>query len=322
MGLLYETENSLIIIGHGYYDSNNQYYLADYSANRISRMAENKDFVALLACYSSNVILHNELALTYDNEVDLKSAVDDLLDVLDWDQHFAFIPSNNFMLFDLDPGPGAPGGITDAPFSNGIKYIYSPSEGLYWNLNTEAGFQGAGNWMFNNKYILVKVYIANDYYKQIAENTYQLISGVATYDAWIIIQSDMNDYLRIRNLVVAGVAKKSPNDIKLNSIRDVLASDEFVIGFLAGLASSLAIALVFALITGGIGLINKARLATKTILITVTKLGQSVLGLKTGPYWLTVPSVNYVLMTFGIILIIIAVLIISTLLIYAFYKIS
>ncbi len=118
------------------------------------------------------------------------------------------------------------------------------------------------------------------------------------------------------------VAKKSPNDIKLNSIRDVLASDEFVISFLAGLASSLAISLVFALITAGIGLINKARLATKTILITVTKLGQSLLGLKAGPYWLTVPSVYYVLMAFGIILIIIAVLIISTLLIYAFYKIS
>ncbi|MHA1630216.1 MAG: hypothetical protein ACTSXA_10485 [Candidatus Heimdallarchaeota archaeon] len=311
--LLIENEDLLIIIGHGHFDIKGNYFIGTYSVNQIQQFAAKKKFVALLACFSVTVQLENAIQLVYSDTVTIKTAINDLIRVLNWESTFVFNPSINFSLFDLDSGYG---GMNPA-YSNGIKYAYTGYDiGYYWDLNTEAGFLGVGNWMMAHKGILVKVYISNNYYEQIAENTWQLISGVISYDAWVIRKSDLGDYLHIENLVVYGdTSKKKYDDIKIKSIKDVLENDVFW----AGAIITFAVALATILTQIGI-LLLKNRITYRPILITVTALGESVLGIPAGPYIFTIPTINTCAVGIGITLIIIAVIIIAAGLTYAIYN--
>ena len=47
--LLFESADTLIIIGHSYFDVNGNYFIGDYSAKRIQQFAQEKERVALLA---------------------------------------------------------------------------------------------------------------------------------------------------------------------------------------------------------------------------------------------------------------------------------
>ncbi|NHK32575.1 MAG: hypothetical protein FK730_14575 [Asgard group archaeon] len=315
-GLKFEIGDSLVIIGHGYFDKDYQYCIADYTTNEIIQLARNKEWVALLACYSSNVELENELPLTYNGQVNLQTAVTDLITLLGWYQSSKYTPLKNIILDYFDPGGGGGGGGSVPEFSEGLKYAYTGwGGGYYWNLNTEAGFLGVGNFLIANRGIMVNVFISNYYYEEISEGSYQLIIGETTFNAWVIRKSDMQNYIHMEDFVIDGESNNDEYEGKLNDIKDVLDDDVF----LAGVVVSAAFALAAVLTTVGVTLIKMCK-TTKPILITVTELGSEILGLAAGPYILMVPSINYILLIVGIVLIIIAVLVITAFLVYALYN--
>lgn len=86
-GLLFLSDKTMIIIGHGNFDVyDQQFFIGDYSASQIQKLAEDKDTVALLACYSQMIALSGKQLLAYDNEIDLITAMDDLLELLQWEK--------------------------------------------------------------------------------------------------------------------------------------------------------------------------------------------------------------------------------------------
>ncbi len=316
-GILFEIDNSLIIIGHGYYDSNNQYYIADYSANRISQMAENKEFVALLACYSDNIDLVNELTLTYEGKIDLKSAVNELIKILDWNQNSKFIPIKNIRLFDLDPGGGG-GPVLSRHYQNGICYAYTGADdGHYWNLNTQAGFYGAGNWLMSHKGYIAEVYVSDYYYEKIGENTYNLVFSETTYITKVTTKSDTLDYLNMDDIVINGESINDHYETKINGLIIVLDNDQI----LAGIVITAVFALVSTLVTVGATLL-KVGLApvVKEISVTLAAAEAANLGLVAGTYTYTYTTIASLTMTLiGVTLLVIAVLIIAGAIIFGMY---
>ncbi len=140
--MLIETKDSLIVIGHGFFNSQNQFYIGKYSEIQIQSFASNKDFVALLSCYSSNIKLNNEIHLTFPNEIDIISAINELFTLLEWEKIAEFTPIENRKLFDLHPGVG--GGSEDYVSTTFFTddfyaYTYHPLTGqyTYWSLRSK-----------------------------------------------------------------------------------------------------------------------------------------------------------------------------------------
>lgn len=255
-GLLFESDTSLIIIGHGYFDSKNQYFISDYSTNRIIRMAENKEVVALLSCYSSNIRIENNKLLTYNDKIDIESAMKDLFSLLDWTETYEFNPTRNFYLIELDPG--GPGGdddddLSDATiFVDGLRYAHSYLNGhLYWNLYYDSAIESLTNFMLNHKYRLVEFTFTGDFLIEQGHNTgiYELEYHTITYDAWCSIKSDTKTYVEIDDVKYDGVSKGKYYSIKADDLLEVLADNAGQAGFLS---TSMSLAAIFATIGGAL----------------------------------------------------------------------
>ena len=262
-GLLFESDNSLIIIGHGHFSSNDQYFIADYSTNRISKMAENKEVVALLACYSNNIGLENDLQLTYADTIDLISAIQDLFNLLSWTESSQLNPIKNIRLFDLDPGPG---GYVEAVYlMNGVRYAHSRNK--VWNLYSGPARANLAAYMQNNKYTLVELTFSGIFAVEQGRNTgiYELEYHKVTYDTWLTIEGDTKTYLKITNVKHNGVRKRTMNRlIKLDKVNALLEANFTGAGLIGSLdhLGDIFLAIGIALLTSSTLLIIAAKTAT------------------------------------------------------------
>ena len=198
-GLLFESEDILIVVGHGNFDSKGQYSIGDFSTNMITRLAKEKEKVALLSCFSSKIKLQNNLQLTYENEIDIKSAIGDLSTLLNWKPIYKFAPTNNILLDYFDPGDGGGGSYTQAtiPF-NGLRRAHSFLDGhIYWNLYSSTACTSLKNYMYANLGRLVEfTYTGTFLIEQGAgSGVYDLEYHTLTYDAWITKEGDMKHYM-------------------------------------------------------------------------------------------------------------------------------
>ncbi len=210
-GLLFETENSLIVIGHGYFDSNDQYRIADYTQNQIKRFSEQKQIVALLGCYSSTIKLDNEIQLTYFDKVDLKTALQDLVNLLDWTISHEFLPSMNIQLFDLDPGGSGNGwSLSNPPPAFNIQRMaYCPEDNIYWNLLTSTGVRSLSTYLLNHKMNAIRFNYIGEFLVETSpnSNSYYIIDQNLQFDAWISNPDGVWDYLNFANTEINGVSK-------------------------------------------------------------------------------------------------------------------
>ncbi len=226
-GLLFESDNSLIIIGHGHFSSNNQYFIADYSENNIHEMANDKETVALLSCYSSNIKLVNERQLTYDTQIDLITVMNDLSTILQWEKTASFSPCKNIQLIDLDPGDSGNGGFNPnlAPrrLVNGVKSATSYS--TIWNLNYESAAISLTNYMLGNIGIRVEFSFSTTFYEELSSGDWQLKYHTATYDAWSHIEGDMKTYIKITNIKIDAISKNDEISITVDELMVAISKD-------------------------------------------------------------------------------------------------
>jgi len=149
--LLFEGKNALIIIGHGYYNSKGQYFIGDFSEENIQMFAEEKELVALLACYSAEIDLTAPYQLKYRTRIDLLTAINDLCNFLGWHQKNAYLPVQNLYLFDLDPGQTGPSDFVETNFFNDAFYAYAYHHltGVYttWNLKSASAIKMANDYL-------------------------------------------------------------------------------------------------------------------------------------------------------------------------------
>jgi len=226
--LLFESEDALIIIGHGHFNLEGQYSIGDYSASSIQKLANKKEFVALLACYSATIKLTNKKQLIYQNSIDLITAIEDLSDYFAWIQKNTFTLSQNIQLFDLDSGGG--NGLTDAPeFFTSLKYAFSvhPDYGdTYWNLNFESAMRSLSSYMMNYKYRRVEFTFTGTHYVELVPDSgnYVANSHSCTFNAWLSIEGDTQKYVQIRDVLVDGNDQKKDFSMKLEEL--MLALDE------------------------------------------------------------------------------------------------
>lgn len=244
-GLLFESEISLIVIGHGNFDTRGQYYIGDFSSKKISKIAEEKEMVALLSCYSSNVELENNLQLTYEEEIDIASAINELFKFLKWNQNAKFSPTNNIRLHDLDPGLGGGFDPNSPPayFMNGYKMAQSRS--TYWNLRYESALISLTNYMLSNIGIRVEFSFSTTFYEEVSTDNWVLKSHTATYDAWTFIEGDMKTYIKINNIVIDGSSKNKQISVKVDDLMVAVSQDgingflqtmQYLAGIFAGIA--------------------------------------------------------------------------------------
>lgn len=221
-GLIFESEKSLIVIGHGHFDSKNQYRIADYTANIIRSKAEQKQTVALLGCYSSFIKLDNEIQLTYSYKVNLESALHDLIILLDWSVSCEFNPSTNIQLIDLDPGGCNGWSISNPPpLYNIRKEAYCPAFSITWNLNSETAIQALSTFMYNHYMTAFRLYYEGDFLKETSpgSNSYYIIREKVQFNLWISIPGGVWEYLNFANIRVNNVPKSSyTGSIKLFDI--------------------------------------------------------------------------------------------------------
>jgi len=225
--LLFESEDALIIIGHGYFDSKQQYFIGDYSERAIQKMAHGRDIVALLACYSATIVLANKKQLTYQNSIDLLTAIKDLGNNLAWVQKSIFTPSQNILLFDLESGGG--GAIEDATIPwNGLRFARTGYDnGKIWNLWYDNAQILLKNFMLANQGIEVEFTLTGSYLIEIATGTYQWYYHVLTYDAWLYMNSDDNIYLHIENIVKNDEKEKRIVDVKYKELSSLYTTQGY-----------------------------------------------------------------------------------------------
>ncbi len=268
-GLLFESDNSLIVIGHGYFSSNNQYFISDYSTNRISKMAKNKEMVALLACYSSNVELENNLQLTYTDTIDLTTAIQDLFSLLRWTESTQFNPIKNIQLFNLDPGGSGNGwSLSNPPPAFNMMRQAHTYDGThkYWNLLTDSGVKSLSAYMMSNKYRKIEFTFRGEFLEQTAPNqqSYYINTHSVTFDSWILIEGDLKDYLHIENIYLEGVLqKRQQHNLQVDDIVGILVSEEGIASRVAALTvlGGALIPLAVILLTTGIKLLKIALVA-------------------------------------------------------------
>lgn len=212
-GLLFESENSLIIIGHGHFDSKNQYRIADYTSSRIKNLAEQKQIVALLGCYSNAIKLDNEIQLTYNGKINLRTAIYDLVDLLDWSVSHEFLPSVNIGLHYLDPGGSGNGwSISNPPpLFNTLKRAYCPVHDIYWNLDTETGVRSLSTFMYNHLNTAIRLNYEGQFLTEtsLGSNSYYLNDEAVQFDLWMSEEGGVWKYLNFANIKVNGVPKSS-----------------------------------------------------------------------------------------------------------------
>jgi len=228
--LLFESEDVLIIIGHGHFDSKQQYYIGDFSAEKISQLALEKNTVALLACYSSVVKLQNQYQLSYKGKIDLKSSIVDLMISLKWQQQSNFLPEVNVILHDFDSG----GGSADIPdFITGSIMAYNPSDNRYYNLESQNGLYYYYQYMKANLGHIVIVTLANEYYIQIDEHSYQLITKVTVFRTWITREMsfhshDLEYFIHLNSFIINGESKSGSYVGEYPILYDLLISNSNV----------------------------------------------------------------------------------------------
>ncbi len=228
-GLLFESDNSLIIIGHGYFNSTGQYFIADYSANRILQMTENKEVVALLACYSNNIELENDLQLIYTDRIDLTTAIQDMINLLSWTESYKLNPIKNIQLHALDPGGSGNGWSLSNPPSlfNNVRQAYTyAGKHIYWNLLTDLGERSLYTYMMSHKWQKIEFTYKGDFLEKASssQSSYYLTEHLVTFDAWIITKSDTNDYVHFGNVYRDNnFQKKAKGDILLDQFLKIVA---------------------------------------------------------------------------------------------------
>jgi len=228
-GLVFESDNSLIVIGHGYFDSRNQYKIADYTSGQIKNLAEQKQIVALLGCYSNVIELDNEIQLKYCSIINLETAINDLINLLDWSVSYKFLPTTNIQLFDFDPGGSGNGwSISNPPPAFNIKRMaYSQEYGIYWDLSTDTGVQALSDFLLNHLNSVVKITLKGEFLEEISpnSNTFTVSTQEVKYATWISNPGGVWKYLNIENTKINGVSKPSFNGcLKVYDLVDNLQS--------------------------------------------------------------------------------------------------
>jgi hypothetical protein len=283
-GLVLQSDNTLIVIGHGILYSENRYYIADYSMSSIQELATNYEKVALLSCYSSNIALTTAQQLTYNKEIDLLTALEDLFSFLQWEKTTTFEPQKNILLnknttvpdFQIgdnqprngfDPGGGNGWSVENPPPMFNIKrQAYSYYEGhLYFNLWTDSGIIALSTYMLNHKWRLVKFTFKGNFIAKTNSNpnTYELSYQTITFDSYIHTEGDMKDYWRIQNIEINGVLQKKwgrqvKYDPKVDDIVDGMSTSGLSKDACLGLIGGASIALATSLVTIGAIIIKAA----------------------------------------------------------------
>ncbi|MCG3224146.1 MAG: hypothetical protein H7647_06745 [Candidatus Heimdallarchaeota archaeon] len=146
--IVIETEEHLILFGHGSKDTK-QYSIGDISLSTIKNLAEDKEYVALISCYSSTVDLTNRQLLTFNGEVKFRIAIQALSSFLDLELNthryridFALpIPGP----IGLDPGGGGGGGDLPDPLPEIMPMFYyinaqATIDGITYSFNLKTYF--------------------------------------------------------------------------------------------------------------------------------------------------------------------------------------
>jgi len=136
------TEKHLIIIGHGSKISD-RYSIEDMLPETIIRLASQFEFIALLACKSSEIMKSSQTILSFVDDISTIEALKHLSEFLKMKLE---IPKNmkKFNLYDpipgLDPGPGGGGGdpLGEGWVSQTASVTYD-SIWYYFNLKTVTG---------------------------------------------------------------------------------------------------------------------------------------------------------------------------------------
>ncbi len=272
-GLIIETQDTLIVIGHGYFDSDSQYFIGDYSKTNLVKMADSKDAVALLSCYSANVELENNKQLTFLNKIDVVSAMNELFVFLNWKETMKFIPTYNIQLFDLDPGGGNGWSLSNPPPNFNLLQRAHSFDGdfhKYWNLLTASGIRSLSTYMMSHKYRTVDFTLKGEFLTQVTpnQNSYYINEITLKFDSWVHVESDMCDYIAIEEIYVDGDFQRFENyDYKVDDLLNLMMSS----GGIANRVTALGI-MAATFVTIGIFLIGKA-LHFMKIAIAVTVAG-------------------------------------------------
>ncbi|MHA1842242.1 MAG: hypothetical protein ACTSYW_09740 [Candidatus Heimdallarchaeota archaeon] len=278
--LLFESEDALIIIGHGYFDSKQQYFIGDYSERAIQKMAHGRDIVALLACYSATIVLTNKKQLTYQNSIDLLTAIKDLGNNLAWVQKSIFTPLQNILLSDLDSG-GVNGWSlrNPPPIFNVLRQAHTyDGKDIYWNLFTEAGINSLSYYMRSHKYRLMEFTFIGEFLIEVSENSYMVERHTVEFESWILTKSDTKDYFHVEDIYIDGeYQSRQRYDYKVDDLLDAMVTEAGIanrvtaLGIMAGAFVTMGVFLLGKGISW-IGMAAAAAAASKT----VTALGFSV----------------------------------------------
>jgi hypothetical protein len=209
--LLYETKDALIVIGHGHFDSKGQYSIGDYNENEIHYLAKEKTIAILLACYSDIVILTNAKQLSFTNEIDVLTAMNELVTFLNWEVKNTFLPTNNIALHELDPGEGGSYDPADVPvLFETKKEAYSGWDGSYWDLSYETSIYLLSNWLLTHDCKVVLFTFEGEFLVELAPYYYVTEDYEITFKAWFKKELDLNDYLHMKDIYIDGVQQNNP----------------------------------------------------------------------------------------------------------------
>ena len=209
--LLIESEDAIIIIGHGHFDSEGNYFIGSYSINQLQQLVVGKQIVALLACYSARIKLPNAIQLLYFNEIILKKAIDDLAMLLNWKLEQEFTPSTNVALSALDPGSGVNGWTINnpPPLFNKRKTAYCPEYCITWDLNSETAIQSLSIFLYDHHLTAIRLNYEGEFLIETPKGSgaYSIVTKSVQYDIWNSNPGGVWDYLNFANLKIDGVSK-------------------------------------------------------------------------------------------------------------------
>ncbi len=311
-GLLFESDDTLIIFGHGHLNSENQYFIGDYSENSIYEMVKDKETVALLSCFSSNIKLTNDRQLTYETQIDLVSAMNDLITMLQWEKIASFLPSTNIQLFDLDPGPGGNGWSLSNPppaFYKKRQAHTFDNYHRYWNLLTDSGIRSLSTYMLNNKWQKIEFTFEGEFLTEKTPNSYYVKACNLKFDSFVITQSDVKDYFYIENIYINGVfQKRTTHTIKIDDVLDAMVSQAEIANRLSAIKIAVAVFVPIGILLLGGGLkLFSIGFAAYTAGVASTSLGLSAscaMFLGSCAAW-----IGFILLTIAIVLVVAALII-------------
>lgn len=163
------SETILIVIGHGSYIKG-QYYIGDLSFNELNKLSAGKEYVALLACYSSLTRIQSSHLLTYETEVTLQTAIEDLITFINIDFRYKLdLPKIKLVAnepYALDSG-GVGGGSGSSTNKNFFEFVVASTtyNGVYlrYNLNDKNSAELYGTFIKSHPNVIFHINAGGDF---------------------------------------------------------------------------------------------------------------------------------------------------------------